>query len=656
MERVTDSLDNLADLCFDVLKERGRLTTAIGNFIARKSQIELALAIANAIQLQSTLVAEAGTGTGKTFAYLIPALLSGKKTLISTATKTLQDQLINKDLPLLIKSLGLSRVVQNLKGRSNYICRYRTELYAKEGSFISADCAHDILYVYENMAKLKVGDRSELPDVSEDSKAWPYVSSTIDNCLGRECKEYDECFLIKARQKAKIADIVVINHHLYFADSRLKSDGFGELLPDFHTVIFDEAHKLAEIAINFHGKQFSTRQLQNLMDDVLREWPVLDLVNQPLKQQRLELNQIIDSLMLSLDKFADRLTWLDIKKSKAFMDVIAELLVFITRWLDCFAELNLEDNPGLSRCKARLLELDAILQEFTQGEANNVHWLEVFKRSLVFHITPFEIADIFNNLLENNKSTYIFTSATLTVSSSFECFLKSLGIKKAELLCLASPFDYQKQALLYMPRGLPDPRSVTYYDALLSKAVPIINACGGRCFFLFTSHRALRLVARRLQNKLAYPLLIQGEEEKPILLARFRQMGNAVLLGSATFWEGVDVRGEALSCVIIDKLPFASPVDPVIRGRMAYLEAQGLQSFDELSLPNAVLALKQGVGRLIRDIADRGVLMIADPRLTGRNYGKLIFASLPSMQRTRDEEKVLTFINELALDNEFACD
>ncbi|MDF1757785.1 MAG: ATP-dependent DNA helicase [Legionellaceae bacterium] len=655
MEKISVELENLVALSRRSLTDGGRLSTAIGGFFARSQQIELALAIAEAIAKKSILVAEAGTGTGKTYAYLTPSLLSGKKTLISTATKTLQDQLVYKDLPLLIKSLGLSIRVQNLKGRANYICLYRTDMYAKEGRFSSPECVNDILYVHERISRLNAGERSELPDVSEDSKAWPYVTSTSDNCLGRECSEYQDCFLTKARKRAQEADVVVINHHLFFADSRLKNDGFGELLPNFHTVIFDEAHKLAEIATNFHGLQISTRQLRDLMDDILREWPILDLVKQPLKQQSLELDKAVDAVMLALGNLKDKVNWQVVSRKKDFSTNFAALIDLIQKILECFTDEIVAENQGLSRCKQRLVSFDSGLQEFIKSDVNNIRWLEIFKRSLVFHLTPYDIAKEFKQLLESNKNTYIFTSATLTISSSFDCFIKPLGIDNPNLLMLSSPFDFQKQALLYLPRGLPDPRSTNYYEVLISAALPVINACGGRCFFLFTSHRALRLVARALQNKVSYPVLIQGEESKPILLERFRQMGNAILLGSSTFWEGVDVRGEALSCVIIDKLPFASPVDPVIRGRMAYLEAQGVSGFDELSLPNAVIALKQGVGRLIRDVTDSGVLMLADPRLTSRNYGELIFKSLPDMQKTRDEETVLKFINELALTNEPAC-
>ena len=656
MEGVVGSADDAVANCQRILGDNGRLSTAVPGFVPRAQQIQLAVAITQAIHEQTPLVAEAGTGTGKTYAYLIPCLLSGKKALISTATKTLQDQLFHKDLPMLVRALGQAVRIQNLKGRANYLCRYRVDLHAEEGRFVSPQCSHEILHVREKLAQLTDGERGELPEISEDSPVWPYVTSTADNCLGTECPYHQTCFLVKARKRALEADIVVINHHLYFADARLKDDGFGELLPGVGVVVFDEAHQLADIAANFHGERVGTRQLRDVLDDTLREWPVLDLANQPLKKLSHTLDKVMETLLQALPTREERLGWEQVASSNAFISAWDSLLVVCDEVLHCFSDANLEENTGLGRCKTRLEELNALLKFFIGPNSQRIRWLERFKHHIVFHATPFDIAAAFRGLLERQPCAYIFTSATLTMADSFECFTRPLGLTQAATLLLPSPFDFQQQALLYLPRGLPDPKDANYYEALLVKAMPVIEACGGRCFFLFTSHRALKQVALLLANKLKYPLLIQGEEAKPILLARFRELGNAVLLGTATFWEGVDVKGEALSCVIIDKLPFAPPSDPVIRGKMAYLKSRGLSGFDELSLPDAVLALKQGVGRLIRDASDRGVLMIADPRLTGRDYGQRIFASLPMMRKTRDEQTVLTFINELALTNEFTSD
>lgn len=652
MDEIAESFDDLARKCQRMLGEQGRLTTAVPGFIPRQEQIQLALAIAKAIIEKSILVAEAGTGTGKTFAYLIPCLLSGKKALISTATKTLQDQLFQKDLPLLARALGISLRVQNLKGRSNYLCRYRIELHAGEGRFINPQAVHDILYVREKLPQLQIGERSELPELAEDSPAWPYVTSTTDNCLGSNCTFHQSCFLVHARKRAMEADVVVINHHLYFADSRLKNEGFAELLPGVEVAVFDEAHQLAEIAANFYGQRLNTHQFENLLDDMLREWPVLDLANQPLKPLSSRFDQTVTLLFEACSTLGDRFSIQAVGKNSPFKTAYQSLADIAGQCMQCFSDMDLGDYPGLMRCKIRLQELIAFLNLFISEEGGYIRWIERFKHSLVFHMTPYNIADSFRELLRKQNSASIFTSATLTVASSFKPFTQSLGLCHADTLMLPSPFDFAKQALLYLPRSLPDPKDARYYDCLLERVLPIVEACGGRCFFLFTSHQALNQVAKRLKRYLSFPLLIQGEEAKPILLARFRKLGNAVLLGTATFWEGVDVKGDALSLVIIDKLPFASPTDPVMHGKMAYLKAQGISGFEALSLPNAILALKQGVGRLIRDVNDKGVLMIADPRLVAREYGREIFQSLPNMQKTRHENTVLTFINQLNLTHE----
>ena len=649
MEEIADIADNAISSCQRVLGEKGRLTTAIPGFIPREQQIQLALAIDLAIHEKKHLVAEAGTGTGKTFAYLIPCLLSGKKALISTATKTLQDQLFQKDLPMLVRALGLPTKIQNLKGRANYLCKYRIELHAEEGRFITSEIAHKVLHIRDKLAQITHGERGELPEINEDSSVWPLVTSTTDNCLGKDCPVNQECFLVKARKRAMSADIVIINHHLFFADSRLKEDGFGELLPGVEVVVFDEAHQLAEIAANFNGDRISTRQFSDLLDDSIREWPVLDLANQPLKMLRIKLDKLQDKLLLELPSRDERISWDQLVGNKLFMSAWDAWLNLCYELLECFESSEVDEYQGLKRCKDRMEELTASIKSYTEKSLKKIRWVERFKHHIVFHATPFDIAKEFQELLARQNSATVFTSATLTMADSFDCFTKPLGLMKAETLLLPSPFDFYQQALLYLPRELPDPKNPKYYEALLAKALPIIKACGGRSFFLFTSHKALKQVALLLSNKLKYPLLIQGEEAKPILLARFRELGNAILLGTASFWEGVDVKGEALSCVIIDKLPFASPNDPVVRGKMNHLESCGLSSFDELSLPNAVLTLKQGVGRLIRDTSDRGVLMIVDPRLTGREYGQRIFKSLPRMRKTRDETTVLNFINTLGL-------
>lgn len=625
---------------------QGRLSTSLPDFTPRLSQIALARAITQTIYNKSILVAEAGTGTGKTYAYLTPSLLSGKKVLISTATKTLQDQLNEKDLPGLIKALGLGVRVQNLKGRSNYICHYRVHQNAEQGQFVSPQLAHDISKVREKLPRLKRGERSELPEIKEDSSLWPYVTSTVDNCLGTECAYQQDCFLGKARKRALTADVVIINHHLFFADSRLKEEGLGELLPNVEVVIFDEAHQLTEIATHFYGERFSTNQLKELLDDLIFEWAFDDTGAHPLETMRTSLDELIHNFLHIIPEKEDRHTWQQLNQQNLFHSYWQNLINWLVALKLCIEDAGLNDNVGVMRCNERLKNIQLIVTHLNQPEqATLIRWVERFKHSLVFHATPIDVAGVFSSLLAQHPScAFIFTSATLTMAASFDCFTKPLGLSQASTLLLNSPFDFKNQALLYLPRDMPDPYDKQYYEILLTKVLPIIEACDGGVFFLFTSHRALRLVAERLYNNLQYPLLVQGDEAKPLLLARFRQLGNAVLLGTATFWEGVDVKGEALSCVIIDKLPFASPADPVTQGKISYLKSQGLSAFDELTLPAAVLALKQGVGRLIRDVEDKGVLVIADPRLIARNYGRQLFESLPPLRKTRDEQTVLNFI------------
>ena len=650
MEVIEDLSDDVAVLTRRILSEKGRLSTAIPEFSSRPEQLELALAIAQAISKRHTLVAEAGTGTGKTFAYLVPCLLTDKKVLISTATKTLQDQLFSKDLPTLIRALGVSKKIQNLKGRANYICHYRTALHAEEGHFVNKQNASEILLIRKRLSRLKDGVKSELPEIQEDSMVWPFVTSTTENCLGGECPNYDECFLVKARKRALESDVVVINHHLFFADSKLKDGGFGDLLPYADIIIFDEAHQLADTATSFFGERFGSRQIKELFNDTIREWPVLDLANQPLNQLILSLDKAIDALLMSFHKSDDKIEWQHCVRREAFSKAYTKLISLLEDMDACFQSQQQDDesklSPGLKRCYLRLEQLHAQLLRLKDDVDGMIKWVERYKQSLVFNMTPSDVSEGFSQIRKTHHAAWVFTSATLTSNHSFENFNRALGLKNAETLMLPSPFDFKHQAVLYLPRGIPDTRHAQYYDVLVDVAVQLINACQGRCFFLFTSYKALNLVANTLKNRIDFPLLIQGDESKSILLNRFRTLGNAVLLGTATFWEGVDVKGRALSCVIIDKIPFSSPADPVIRGKMNHLKTLGLSPFDALALPEAILALKQGVGRLIRDKEDKGVLVIADPRLSGRSYGSEILKSLPQMTLTRENINVMNFIKD----------
>lgn len=645
----------LAEECARVLGNQGPLSALFDGYQLRQAQLELAQAIARAIDKRSVLVAEAGTGTGKTFAYLVPALLHGKKAIISTATKTLQDQLFQKDLPLLVKAMGQSLRMQNLKGRSNYICRHRVDLHSTQGVLVSEQSAADLSLVNEKIPLLNEGDRSELPEIKEDSPVWPLVTSNTENCLGGDCPEHSSCFLMKARKRALEADIVVINHHLFFADTRLKDEGFGELLPGADLLVFDEAHQLADIAVDFYSERLGTRQFLDFVDDLIKEWPVADRSNHPFKQFKIQSEMLFDQMLNALPEQGERYAWSDLSKQTRFQQLWQKWQDIRSDIALCLEDEAVDEMASLKSCRERFKQIEMVFARFSenQQDTDKVRWVERFKHTMVFNATPFEVKNQFSSVIEQLQTACVFTSATLTMADSFECFTKPLGLDNAETLLLPSPFDFASQAMLYLPRTLPDPKDKRYHRHLLTQMAPVIKAFGGRCFFLFTSHRALNEVAAMIGEYLDFPILVQGEESKSILLARFRQYGNAVLLGTASFWEGVDVKGEALSCVIIDKLPFASPADPVLKAKMAYLQAKGLSAFDVLTLPNAVIALKQGVGRLIRDHEDKGLLVIADPRLVAREYGRLILQSLPKLSYTRDRHKVLKFIKALALEDEY---
>lgn len=651
MARIAGLPDDLIKATRAAFDKSGAFVRAIEGFTPRAQQQTLALEIAEAILSKGRLVAEAGTGTGKTFAYLVPSLLSGKKTIVSTATKMLQDQLVNKDLPTLMRVLSLGLRVQNLKGRANYLCEHRIRLFTDSTDLTDKKIFHALIFIRENLGRLKEGSREELPEISEDATVWPYATSTSENCLGTKCSYHANCFLNKARRRAMDADLVVINHHLFFADAKLKEEGFGSLLPGVEIVIFDEAHQLPETATAFFGYRLGTKSLMFWQKDVLKNWPVLSPYYDTVQDNLFALAEVIDGLR-ALPFLLGRFHFLRINLQSEFSErwlrlktLLLELkTTFITEGVEIRAEHH-------ERLYHLLRRLEGYLEFFTQLDLHGtsyVAWGEKYEHHLSFSLTPIQIAKQYESILKQDQTTYIWTSATLAVEAEFSSFLNELGIHEAKTLLLPSPYDFENQALLYLPRGLPDPRHEHYYLTLVEHMVPIVRLLQGRCFFLFTSFEGLNHVARLLPQYISLPILIQGSESKSVLLAKFRELGNAILLGSATFWEGVDVKGEALSCVLIDKLPFANPTDPAIQAKNTYFAERGQSGFEAYSLPTAVIALKQGVGRLIRGENDRGLIVIADPRLTSRKYGEVIFKSLPPLQRTRDFHKVLAFVEGLA--------
>lgn len=642
--------DEEIDVLFGVGSPLGQ---AVGGFRPRQSQTEMAKAIASAIASRSTLIAEAGTGTGKTFAYLVPSLLWGGKVIVSTGTKNLQDQLYLRDIPTVRRALNAPVSVALLKGRANYVCHFHLERTLQNGRLTSREDVGHLREISRFVKTTSTGDKAELSKVPETASVWNLVTSTRDTCMGAECQYYQDCFVMKARKEAQQADVVVVNHHLFFADVALKDTGVAELLPSANTVIFDEAHQLPETATLFFGETVSTSQVLELCRDVLAEglaharggadWPaVVTTVERAARDLRLTFPQ--DSVRFSVGQIAPSSPFfpaLDVLK-----DQLDAMLVVL--------EKHAERAETVEQCRVRALELATRLDAWNKPVPDpivgqeTVQWVEAFASSLQLHRTPLSIAPIFNKQREGSPRSWIFTSATLAVKNDFNHYSAQMGLWEEPAQSWPSPFDYGNQGLLYVPENLPQPNALEYTDAMIDAALPVIEAAGGRAFLLCTTIRAVNRAAERLRDefarrKLPFPLMVQGEAGRTELLDRFRAAGNAVLIGSQSFWEGVDVRGDALSLVIIDKLPFSPPDDPVLAARIEALEKKGMNGFIHHQLPAAIINLKQGAGRLIRDETDRGVLMICDPRLISKPYGRRIWQSLPPFKRTRELSAVQAF-------------
>ncbi|NEX62605.1 ATP-dependent DNA helicase [Noviherbaspirillum sp. 17J57-3] len=634
----------------------GSLSNAVKGFRPRQSQTEMAKAIASAIGQRSTLIAEAGTGTGKTFAYLVPALLWGGKVILSTGTKNLQDQLYLRDIPTVRRALNAPVSVALLKGRANYVCHFHLERTLQNGRLTTRE---DVGYLREISRFIKTtstGDKAELSRVPETASVWNLVTSTRDTCLGAECQYHQDCFVMKARKEAQQADVVVVNHHLFFADVALKDTGMAELLPSANTIIFDEAHQLPETATLFFGETVSTSQILELCRDVLAEglahardgadWPkVVAPVERAARDLRLTFPQ--DIVRMSVSQIAP---------SSPFFAAL-ETLKDELHDMNAVLEKMAERAETIEQCHGRGVELGTRLERWNapgepakDGE-DKVLWVEAFTSSLQLHQTPLSIAPIFSRQREGSPRAWVFASATLAVKNDFHHYASQMGLWNEPAKTWPSPFDYGSQGILYVPDNMPQPNAPDYTDAVIDAALPVIEASGGRAFLLCTTLRAVNRAAERLKEEFAsrgldFPLMVQGEAGRTELLDRFRAAGNAVLIGSQSFWEGVDVRGEALSLVIIDKLPFSPPDDPVLAARIEALERKGLNGFVHHQLPSAIINLKQGAGRLIRDETDRGVLMICDTRLITKPYGRRVWQSLPPFKRTRDVAVVRAFFEE----------
>ncbi|RSD32482.1 ATP-dependent DNA helicase [Vibrio pectenicida] len=632
----------------------GALGKVIQGFQPRKAQLEMAEAISAAIQANQQMVIEAGTGTGKTFAYLVPALQSGKKTIISTGSKNLQEQLFHRDLPLMIDALGFCGQVALLKGRANYLCLDRLSRQMVESHSDRADTVllSQLVKVRAWSSETKSGDLGECNEIAEDSLVIPTITSTNDNCLGKECSSYQDCFVLKARKKAMDADVVVVNHHLFLADLAIKETGFGELIPEAEIFIFDEAHQLPDIASHYFGQSLSSRQIQELSKDIeigyrteAKDMRQLQKVGEKLLQSAMDLR-------ITLGETSFRGNWREALASPAIKKELQRLRDTLDFCLDVL-KLALGRSQLLDTAYDRASTIQARLVRVCDVSITGYsYWYETTPRHFCLHITPLSVAEKFKEQIEQASGAWVFTSATLEVRGDFEHFTSRLGLHPDMELVLASPFDYQSQARLCVPRYLPEPNSPQMADKLASMLGPVIEKNQGRCFFLCTSHSMMKELGERFRNTLSIPVLMQGETSKQRTLKEFMELGNALLVATGAFWEGIDVRGDALSCVIIDKLPFTAPDDPLLKARIEDCQLKGGQPFSQVQLPEAVITLKQGVGRLIRDERDKGALIICDNRLVTRDYGGVFLASLPPIPRTRDLGVVQDFLVQISETNE----
>ncbi|TXI49983.1 MAG: ATP-dependent DNA helicase [Lysobacter sp.] len=700
----------LAQRSVEALAADGPLAAAMPGFAARPSQQQLSAAIADCIESRDALLAEAGTGTGKTFAYLAPALLSGAKTIVSTGTRALQDQLYHRDLPRVRDALGIGRKTALLKGRANYLCKYRLEQHKGEpslskGLFATKEQINHFQRIVAWSGRTRLGDLAELDALPEDSPLLPLVTSTVDNCLGSDCPFWEECFVVQARQRAQAADVVVVNHHLLLADLALKQEGFGEILPGAQVFVIDEAHQLPELAAQFFGEGLSARPLVEAARDALSECKTVTGALATIQLPARALEDATRGIRTAMDGLPARGTrWRALQEPGVYEALIA-LDDALCGFIDALTPLC-EASPGFDSChhraldqRARLLrwappefakrfattraedtedagsasvtdavdgQSDGYSDEYGHGRPAlapdpspggrgenvlpyDVRWYELSPRGFRFQRTPLDVSGPLRAHREQSRAAWIFTSATLAVDGRFDHLSTRLGLDAPRTLIAPSPFDWPHQALCYLPPRLPEPQSRDYTRAVIDAVRPVLDASGGRAFLLFASHRALREAADALRaDDAPWPLFVQGDAPRSVLLQRFRDSGNGVLLGAASFREGVDVAGDALSVVVIDKLPFAAPDDPVFEARLDAIRRDGGNPFRDEQLPQAVIALKQGVGRLIRTETDRGVLVLCDPRLIGKSYGRVFFDSLPPFARTRDVAEVRAFFESVA--------
>ncbi|MDT0498313.1 ATP-dependent DNA helicase [Algiphilus sp. W345] len=625
--------------------EAGALAAAIEGFSARPAQVAMAGAVARTLDRGGTLVVEAGTGTGKTFAYLVPALLAGRRVVISTGTKNLQDQLFHRDLPRVAEALGVPVRRALLKGRGNYACIYRSKRAlndARNGAEIER-----LMRVRQWLSATSSGEIAELGFGDEADPLVPRITSTVENCLGARCPDFERCHVVHARRNAASADVVVVNHHLLFADFVLKQEGFGQILPGADAVIVDEAHQVPELALRFFGSRLSTRQLLDLSRDTARELSELGDV-----PDAADATAAVTDAAVALERVFLNVSARTTAAAYRRVGGAGEALVQVEEALaQLFVALDLiaDRAQGVAAARDRTADAQRRLAEFLdQRENDSVRWVEPLNNGGALHTTPIRVESRYATAVSAQATSWVYTSATLAAGGDFSHFTGTLGLDDAEKVQLESPFDYARQSRMWLPQGLPDPNDPTFTDAFVDTLLPLLEASQGGAFVLCTSHRALKRVAQRLQRETCFPLFVQGENDRATLLEGFSESGRAVLVGAASFWEGVDVRGSALRLVAIDRLPFAAPGDPVFDARINALRQSGGQPFMQLQLPAAIVALRQGSGRLIRDQTDLGLLVLGDPRLRTRGYGRTVLDSLPPMTRVNSSQEAQDWLRTLA--------
>lgn len=627
----------------DYFSSKGELAQNIKGFKHRPQQVTMALAVEHAIQDASTLVVEAGTGVGKTFAYLVPAMQSGMKVIISTGTRHLQDQLFYTDLPVLQHASSLSINASILKGRSNYLCKYRFDKFEYELPD-NPKLKNAYREVKEWSVVTKTGDVAEVNQISEQSGIWSHVTSTRDNCLGGECPDYSKCHVLKARKRAQDANLVVINHHLLCADLVLKDEGFGELLPTADVFILDEAHQLTDVLPNFFGNNLSGQQLRELVADISKECSQFRTNIPSISKSYYAVLDLIEKFCSALEKEMNdtRLLWCDVISNKA-VHTAFEKLIKSTHQLEEKLVAIMGESPGLAQCYKRVNEINGLFDEFSSTNNKVVQWVELGRRRFRLGSMPLDVAVPYQRATQEYQCAWIYTSATLTAKQSFSHFTEQLGLEGAECVMCDSPFDYAAQSRIYLPAINIQPNEQGYTEEVVKTAKPLLKASHGNAFMLFTSHKALNCAADIMRDS-SFNVLVQGDAAKRELLKQFQSTKNCVLLGTQSFWEGVDVKGHQLRLVIIDKLPFASPADPIVKARSRALEEVGENPFMFYQIPQAILNLKQGVGRLIRGEQDCGVVVIMDPRMRTKAYGKSFLKSLPPMTVSESEQDIINFL------------